>query len=358
MGLQFLEGNVAMAEAAVAAGCRLFAGFPITPQSQMAEHLAGLLPTVGGTFIQAESEVVSANILLGASVGGVRCMTSTSGPGLSLMAEGISFLVGSDAPCVLIDVARPGPGIGGIEGCSQDYFYVVKGPGAGGGRAFVISPGTMQEAVDFVYESFDIADKYRTPVIVLTDKLMAATTEAVEIPPMRDLGTLPDKSAWTLNGRKSMDLKDKRVSTSVYFPVAAQEKYVIHLNEKYKHWEECETRWEEYMVEDAEIILFAYGSVARIVKAAVVQLRNEGYRVGLFRPITLFPFPQKQIEALDLEGVKSALCIEMAIPGQFVEDVERCLAGRIKVDFYGRGGGVVVEPDEVVEQVKKILGRD
>lgn len=358
MAMQFLEGNVAMAEAAVAAGCRLFAGFPITPQSQMLHHLSGRLPEVGGTFIQAESEVVSANILLGGSVGGGRCMTSTSGPGLSLMAEGMGFLIGAEAPCVLIDVARPGPGMGGIEGCSQDYFFVVKGPGAGGGRAFVLAPGTMQEAVDFVYESFDIADKYRTPVVVLTDKLMAATTEAVELPPMRDLSTLPDRSGWALNKRDSMDPKDKRVSTSVHFPVAAQEEFCIHLQEKYRQWEAHETRWEEYRLEDAELIVFSYGSVARIVKAAVKQLRSEGLKVGLFRPITLYPFPEKQIRGLDLSRVRQALCVEMAVPGQMVEDVERCLAGRLRVDFYGRGGGGVVEPGEVVTHAKgMILGR-
>ena len=357
MARKFIQDNEAVAEAAVAAGCRLFAGFPITPQSQMPEHLSKILPECGGTFIQAESETVSANILYGASIGGVRCMTSTSGPGLSLMAEGISFLVGSEAPCVLIDVARPGPGIGGIEGCSQDYHFVVKGPGAGGGRAFVISPGTLQEAVDIVYESFDIADRYRTPVIVLTDKLMAATTEAVDIPQMRDLADLPDKSDWTLNCRASMDPADKRTSTSVLFPVAEQEKFVIHLNEKYQAWEANETRWENFMTDDAEIILFAYGSVARIVKAAVLQLRSQGIRAGLFRPITLFPFPSKAIKALDLTGVKKLLTVEMAIPGQFVEDVERCIAGRMEVDFFGRGGGVVVEPQEVIEKVRSLLGR-
>lgn len=353
MAIKFVDGNVAMAEAAVAAGCRLFAGFPITPQSPMPEYLSSRLPEVGGDFIQAESEVVSANILLGASQGGLRCMTSTSGPGFSLMAEGISFIIGSEAPCVLIDVARPGPGMGGIGGCSQDYLYAVKGLGAGGGRAFVISPATIQEAVSIVYESFDIADRYRTPVVVLTDKLLAATTERVELPPLRNLDTLPDKSSWLITKRKSMDFKDKRICESMLLPVSSQEQFCIKLAEKYKTWEKEETRYEEYMIEDAEMVLFAYGSVGRIVREAVRQLRAQGIKAGLFRPITLYPFPKKQIEALNYAQLKKAFCVEMAIPGQMLEDVERAVKGQIEIDFYGRGGGMVVTPEEITEYVKK-----
>lgn len=353
MSRKFIDGNVAMAEAAVAAGCRLFAGFPITPQSPMPEYLSDRLPQVGGSFIQAESEVVSANILLGASYGGLRCMTSTSGPGFSLMAEGISFIIGSEAPCVLIDVARPGPGMGGIGGCSQDYLYAVKGLGAGGGRAFVISPSTIQEAVDIVYESFDLADQYRTPVVVLTDKLLAATTEAVELPPLRDLSTLPDKSSWLITKRDSMKFEDKRICQSMLLPVSAQEEFCIKLAEKYQQWEEKEVRWEEFLMEDAQVVLFAYGSVGRIVREAVRQLRAMGIPAGLFRPITLFPFPQKQIENLRYENLKKAVCVEMAIPGQMLEDVQRSLKGKIEVDFYGRGGGMLVTPQEVVQYVKE-----
>lgn len=353
MSTKFIDGNVAMAEAAVAAGCRLFAGFPITPQSPMPEYLSGRLPEVGGSFIQAESEVVSANILLGASYGGLRCMTSTSGPGFSLMAEGISFIIGCEAPCVFIDVARPGPGMGGIGGCSQDYLYAVKGLGAGGGRAFVISPSTIQEAVHIVYESFDIADRYRTPVVVLTDKLLAATTEVVELPPLRALSELPDKSSWLITKRDSMKFEDKRICQSMLLPVSSQEEFCIKLADKYKQWEEKETRYEEFMLEDAEVVLFAYGSVGRIVREAVRQLRKEGVKAGLFRPVTLFPFPRKQIGSLHYERIKKAICVEMAIPGQMLEDVERSVKGRIEVDFYGRGGGMLVTPEEVGCHVKQ-----
>lgn len=353
MPVKFIDGNVAMAEAAVAAGCRLFAGFPITPQSPMPEYLSGRLPEVGGDFIQAESEVVSANILLGAAHGGLRCMTSTSGPGFSLMAEGISFMIGCETPCVLIDVARPGPGMGGIGGCSQDYLYAVKGLGAGGGRTFVISPSTIQEAVSIVYESFDIADKYRTPVVVLTDKLLAATTEAVTLPPLKDLSTLPDKTSWLITKRKSMEFEDKRICQSMLLPVSAQEEFCKKLDRKYKTWEEKECRYEEFMMEDAEVILFAYGSVGRIVREAVRQLREQGIKAGLFRPITLFPFPSKQIRNLNYLQYKMAFCIEMAIPGQMLEDVERSVRGQIDIQFYGRGGGMLVTPEEVVYEVKK-----
>lgn len=351
MSVKFIDGNVAMAEAAVAAGCRLFAGFPITPQSPMPEYLSGRLPEVGGDFIQAESEVVSANILLGASHGGLRCMTSTSGPGFSLMAEGISFIIGCEAPCVIIDVARPGPGMGGIGGCSQDYLYAVKGLGAGGGRAFVISPSTIQEAVDIVYNSFDIADTYRTPVVVLTDKLLAATTEVVELPPLRDLSTLPDKSSWLITKRDSMKFEDKRICQSMLLPVSSQEEFCKKLEQKYKMWEEKETRYEEFMLEDAEIVFFAYGSVGRIVREAVRQLRGMGIKAGLFRPVTLYPFPMEQIRKLDYSKIKRAVCVEMAIPGQMLEDVERSVRGQIDVEFYGRGGGMLVTPEEVAAYV-------
>jgi 2-oxoglutarate ferredoxin oxidoreductase subunit alpha len=246
--------------------------------------------------------------------------------------------------------------MGGIEGCAQDYFYAVKGLGAGGGRAFVISPSTVQEAVDYVYKSFDIADEYRALVIVLTDKLVSSTIEAVELPPMRDLSSLPDKSSWLLNTRDSMDPKDKRYCQSMVLPISAQEEINLRLNEKYKTWEKKETQWEEYLLEDAEIILFSYGSVGRIAKASVNMLRADGVKAGLFRPITLFPFPEKQIRELDYSRTKRALCVEMAVPGQFVEDVERSVKGRIEVAFYGRSGGVLVKPDEIATRAKALLG--
>jgi 2-oxoglutarate ferredoxin oxidoreductase subunit alpha len=358
MTKQFMEGNVAMAEAAVAAGCRFFVGFPITPQSSIPEYLSSRLPQVGGTYLQAESETVSANILLGASIAGARAMTATSGPGFSLMAEGMSFMTAAQAPAVIIDVARPGPGLGGIDGSDEDYHYATKAPGAGGGRAFVIAPGNLQEAVDFVYQAFDIADKYRSLVIVLTDKMIGATKEAVELPALRDLSTLPDKSSWVITKRDNLDPASRRM-----FPLKrpdgvpfgpALEMFNKQMAEKYKVWERDEMRWEEYQLEDAEFVIFAYGSVSRICRAAVKQLRREGYKVGMFRPITLFPFPVRQIAALDYRRIKKALCVEMAVPGQMADDVERALPHTMALEQYGRSGGCIVMPSEVVAKVKEL----
>ena len=361
MAIQFMEGNVAMAEAAVAAGCRFFVGFPITPQSSMPEYLSKRLPEVGGQFLQAESETVSANILYGAALGGLRAMTSTSGPGFSLMAEGIGFMTASQVPAVMIDVARPGPGLGGISGSNEDYFYAVKGLGAGGGRAMVLSPGTLQEAVNMVYEAFDLADKYRSVVIILTDKLMGSTVEVVDLPPLRDMATLPDKSDYIMGRRESLDPSTRR-----NFPLKRPagkpwppelEKFNIRMSEKYKQWERDEVRYETYCLDDAEIVVFAYGSVGRICKEGVRMLRAEGIKAGLFRPISLFPFPKEQIRGLDYGRIRKALCVEMAVPGQMAEDVERSIAGQVELETYGRSGGMVVMPRMVVNKVKEMLGR-
>jgi len=358
MRREFVKGNVAIGKAAIAAGCRFYVGYPITPQNDVPEFMSKALPEIGGTFLQGESEVASANILMGASSTSVRAMTSTSGPGLSLMGEGISFMTGGEVPAVLVDVARPGPGMGGIDAAQDDYFYVVKGPGNGGGRAFVMSPESVQELVNQVYMAFDIADKYRNPVIILTDAVVGQSMEIVDIPEMCELSTLPDRSQWCLSSRNSQDASDRRMITSICQPNIKQKQLWEKLNDKFKAWDRDEVRYEEYLMDDAEVVIFAYGSVARVCKACADQLREIGIKAGVFRPITLNPFPIQQIRNLDFLKIKKALCVEMTIQGKMLEDVERAVAGKIQVDFLGEYGGFLVKPTMVIDKVKELMKGD
>lgn len=358
MRREFVKGNIAIGKAAIASGCRFYAGYPITPQNDVPEFMSKALPEIGGIYLQGESEVASANILMGASSTSIRTMTTTSGPGLSLMAEGISFMCGIEIPSVLVDVARPGPGMGGIDAAQDDYFYVVKGPGNGGGRAFVMSPENVQELVDQVYMAFDIADKYRNPVIILTDAQVGQSMEIVDIPEMRDLSTLPDRRQWCLSSRNSQEPSDRRVLTSIQQPNIKQKKLWERINDKYQAWERDEVRYEEYLIDDAEVVIFAYGSVARVCKACADQLRDMGIKAGVFRPITLYPFPIQQIRNLDFSKIRKALCVEMTIQGKMLEDVERAVAGEVKIDFLGEYGGFLVKPKIVIDKVKEIMKGD
>lgn len=356
MAKEFIKGNEAIGKAAIMAGCRFYVGYPITPQNDVPEYMSRELPKINGVFLQGESEVASANILNGANCTTVRAMTSTSGPGLSLMAEGISFATGCEIPNVYVDVARPGPGMGGIDAAQDDYFYVVKGPGNGGGRAFVMSPDCVQELVDQVYEAFDIADKYRAPVIILTDAVVGQSMEVVEMPPMRDLADLPDRSSWSIAERANDSMADRRMITSIYQPNIKQEQLCLRLAEKHRIWEAEEVRYESYCMEDAEIVLFAYGSVGRVCKACVDMLRKEGIKVGVFRPITLYPFPLQQIRELPFgKQIKKALCVEMSTEGKMLEDVQRAVAGQIEVEYLGRGGGFLVRPTMVLDAVRNLV---
>lgn len=356
MAREFIKGNEAIGKSAIMAGCRFYVGYPITPQNDVPEFMSRELPKVNGTFLQGESEVASANILNGANATNVRAMTTTSGPGLSLMAEGISFACGCEIPNVYVDVARPGPGMGGIDAAQDDYFYVVKGPGNGGGRPFVMSPDCVQELVDQVYEAFDIADKYRTPVVILSDAVVGQSMEIVDMPEMRSLDSLPDRSSWCLSERSNDSMADRRMLTSIYQPNIKQEQLCLRLAEKHRQWEENEVRYESYRLEDAEIVLFAYGSVGRVCKACADMLRDEGIKVGVFRPITLYPFPMKEIGALPFDTkIKKALCVEMTTEGKMIEDVQRAVGGRIKVEYLGRGGGFLVRPTMVLDAVRKLV---
>lgn len=356
MAKEFIKGNEAIGKAAIMAGCRFYVGYPITPQNDVPEFMSRELPKIQGVYLQGESEVASANILNGANSTTVRAMTTTSGPGLSLMAEGISFACGCEIPNVYVDVARPGPGMGGIDAAQDDYFYVVKGPGNGGGRPFVMSPDCVQELVDQVYEAFDIADKYRNPVIILTDAVVGQSMEVVDIPPMRDLADLPDRSAWCLSERKSDEMSDRRMLTSIYQPNIKQEQLCLRLAEKHRIWERDEVRYESYLMEDAEIVLFAYGSVARVCKSCADMLRDEGIKVGVFRPVTLYPFPIQQIRALPFGSqIKKALCVEMTTEGKMMEDIQRAAAGQIEISYLGRGGGFLVRPTMILDAVHDLL---
>ena len=276
MSKEFIKGNEAIAEAAVRAGCRFFAGYPITPQNEVPEYLSARLPEVGGHFIQGESEIASVFMVFGVAATGIRSMTSSSGPGFALKSEGISFLAGGRIPAVLVNVSRGGPAIGTIEPAQQDYFSAVHAPAPGGFRCFVIAPQNVQEAADFVYEAFDIADKYRTPVYVLADGMIGNMMEVVELPKMRDLAELPSNDSWRFN--KYNDDGSARI-LSTYMPMGElMQQKNKEMAEMYEAWEKNEQRWEEYMVDDAEYIVTAYGSSARIAKSAVKELRAEGIK--------------------------------------------------------------------------------
>lgn len=343
------KGNEAIAEAAVAAGCRYFFGYPITPQNEIPEYLSWRLFEVGGAFIQAESEVSAINMVYGAAGAGARAMTSSSSPGISLKQEGISYIAGADLPCVIINMMRSGPGLGGIQPAQGDYFQATKGGGHGDYHCVVYAPSTVQEFVDITYRAFDVADEYLTPVMIIGDGMLGQMMEPAEIPPMRDLASLPKKD-WAACGHAD---GRQRLINSIRIDNDDLEQFNHHLAEKYAKIAEKETKYEEYKTEDAEIVFVAYGSVARICKAAVVELREEGIKAGLIRPITLFPYPTDVIHATAEKAiVKKFITVEMSM-GQMVEDVRLAVNGLKPVEFYGRCGGNVMMPADLVKLVKE-----
>ncbi len=353
MSKEFIKGNEAMAEAAVRGGCRFFAGYPITPQNDIPEYLSKRLFEVGGTFIQGESEIASINMVYGVAATGVRSMTSSSSPGLALKSEGISFIAGSRIPAVIINVARGGPALGTIQGAQQDYFASAKAIAPGGFRCFVVSPSTVQEAADLVYEAFEIADKYRTPVYVLTDGVIGNMMEIVELPPMRDPEEMLSSDAWRIT-KYNDDSSARQFST--YRPTGEMLTVDnIAMAELYEEWQEKEQRWEAFMMEDAEVVLTAYGSAGRIAKSAVKELRAQGIKAGLIRPITLFPFPNKAYENINYDKIDKIFVVEMSIPPQFVYDVE--LATKSQLDYINinTSGGVIVETESIVDKVKESM---
>jgi len=348
MEKRFMTGNEAIAEAAIQAGCRHFFGYPITPQSEIPEYMSKRLPEIRGVYLQAESEVAAINMLFGAAGAGARVMTSSSSPGISLMQEGISYIAGAQLPCLIVNIMRGGPGLGGIQPSQSDYFQATKGGGHGDYHLLVLAPHTVQEAVSLTMEAFDLADKYRNPVMVLGDGYMGQMMEPVEFkktaPPK-----LPAKE-WALTGAKE---RPKNLVKSLYLDPEALEKHNLEINRKIQEMIRNEVRVETYQIEDAEVVIAAYGTVARIAKTAIEVLREKGIKVGMIRPITVFPFPYKTFEKM-AEKVNKFLVVEMSL-GQMVEDVKLGVCGKAQIRFYGRTGGMVPSYDEIVTEIEKFL---
>ncbi len=345
-----MKGNEALAEAAIRAGLKGYYGYPITPQSELLEYLGEHLPKRGGAFLQAESEVATINMVYGASGAGVRTMTSTSGPGYSLMQEGISYIACAELPCLLVNVMRGGPGLGTIQPSQGDYFQAVKGGGHGDYKCIVLAPNSVQEMADFTYLGFDLADSYKTPVLILTDGALGQMMEAVEFPEYDIEANKVDHSSWATTGRKNM--REKHVITSLHLQSEDMEEMNNILQRKYRKIEKNEVRYESIMTEDADIVIVAFGLSSRVAHKAVELAREEGVKVGLFRPKTLYPFPEIELSSM-ANKVDRMLVVEMNA-GQMVEDVKLAVNGRIPVDFYGRMGGVIPSPEEILNKIKEI----
>ena len=343
-----MKGNEAIAEAAINAGCYFYAGYPITPQNEILEYMSWRMPEVGGVFIQAESELAAINMVYGASAAGARAMTSSSSPGTSLKQEAISYLAGAELPAVIVNIQRGGPGLGNISGSQADYFQTVKGGGHGDYKLLVYAPYNLQEVWDLTMLAFDKADKYRNPVMILGDGVIGQMMEPF-YPTLYVKTELPEKD-WVLDGCKD---REPRVIKSLYMEEGELEIRNDLLQRKYKRMKDKEVRFEGYHTEDSEVLVVAFGIAARIALSSVRRLRREGFRVGLFRPITLFPFPEKELFMLGGEN-RRFITIEMNA-GQMVEDVKLAVNGRSEVLFYGRPGGSILTPEEVQEEIQQLL---
>jgi 2-oxoisovalerate ferredoxin oxidoreductase alpha subunit len=345
-----MKGNDAIVRGALLAGCRLYFGYPITPASEIAEGAAKYFPKVGGTFLQAESEVAAINMLYGAASGGLRAMTASSSPGISLKQEGISYAAGAELPCVIVNIMRGGPGLGNIAPEQADYNQVVKGGGHGNYKCPVFAPNSAQEMCSLTMRAFDVADKYRAPVYILADGYIGQMMEPVEFPdPITDL---PHKD-WALYG--DQESRDNLIS-SIYLDPEELEGHNRKLQEKYAVIENNEVVTEKFMLEDAQYVFMGFGIVSRVLKTAVEKLREENIKAGLLRPISLFPFPNREIKAL-LDSVNKFFVVEMN-NGQMLNDVKLAVNGKVQVDFYNRMGGVVPNTEEIVDHFKKQVYKD
>ena len=342
-----MKGNEAMAEAAMRAGCRFFFGYPITPQTEVAAYMAKMMPKVGGTYLQAESEVAAINMVYGASAAGARVMTSSSSPGISLKSEGISYMAGADLPGVIVNVQRGGPGLGSIQPSQADYWQATKATGHGDFHIVVYAPSTVQEMADYAFKAFDTADKYRVPVMIMADGMLGQMMEPVVLPEALAPEDLPEKP-WATCGHGHK--RPHNVANSLYLTASDLEDLVRERYERYAVIEETEQEAESYLTEDADIVLVAFGGAARVARSAVNAAREQGIKAGLVRPITLWPFPTRAIEAL-VPTAKAVLDVEMNM-GQMVDDVRLTVAGRRPVDFYGRTGGVIPTPVEVLAKLE------
>ena len=353
---QLCKGNVAIVKAAVVAGCRAYYGYPITPASEIAEAAALYIPQVGGTFVQAESEVASINMVYGAAATGARVMTASSGPGLSLMQEGLSYLAGSELPCVIVDIIRGGPGLGNIAPEQSDYFCVVKGGGHGCYRNLVLAPASVQEMFDLTLLAFELADRYRNPALVLADGFIGQMMEPIEIEE-KEIPVI--EKPWAVKG--TPETKDNLIC-SIFLEPDELEKHVRKLEAKYKLAEQLEQRFETYRAEDAEILLVGYGIVSRVLRSVVDMARAQGIRAGLFRPITLWPFASEALAHICQKradvghpGVSRVLTVEMST-GQMVEDVKLAINGKVPVELYSRVGGNVPQVEEVHAELLRYVG--
>ena len=353
MEKELWKGNEAVAEAAIRAGCKYFFGYPITPQNEIPEYLSLHLPKIGGCFLQAESEVAAINMLYGAAGCGVRVMTSSSSPGISLKQEGITYMCGAELPAVIVNMMRGGPGLGTIQPAQGDYFQATRGGGNGDYRHLVYAPATIQEAADYVQMAFDVADYYRNPVMIAADGMIGQMMEAIEwrTPEKRDL---PEKT-WATTGTKGE--RNPNVINSLYIDPNLCAVHNERLAAKYKAMEENEVRWEEVNTEGCEVLFVAYGTPSRVTKAAIKLLEKEGIKAGLFRPITLWPFPNAQLKkAASQDSVKVVVDFELSM-GQMIDDVKIALEGCRPVTFVGKAGGVVPTPAEVASAAKAAIGR-
>ena len=344
-----MKGNEAIAEAAIRAGCRHYFGYPITPQTELAAYMAKRMPKIGGTFLQAESEVSAINMVYGVAASGKRVMTSSSSPGVSLKQEGISYIAGADLPALIINVQRGGPGLGGIQPSQSDYFQATKGGGHGDYHLIVLTPDSVQEMADLTALAFDLADKYRMPAMLLADGTMGQMMEPVVLPE-ESCGTV--EKPWAVTGTQMK--RTHNIVNSLYLVPEELERTNIERFERYKTVEEQETRWESYMMEDADICLVAFGIAARVTKNAVTAARKEGIKAGMIRPITVWPFPKKPLrEAAD--RVRGFISVELSM-GQMIEDVRLATECRRPVELCFRAGGMIPSPDEVLESIRKMNG--
>ncbi len=342
-----MKGNEAIAEAAIRAGCDAYFGYPITPQTEVLEYMSRRMPELGRAFVQAESELGAINMVYGAACTGARVMTTTSSPGFSLMQEGISYIAMSFVPCVIVNVMRGGPGLGNIQPAQGDYFQMTRGGGHGDYRLIVLAPSTVQETVDLIIEAFDLADKYRQPVTVIADGMIGQIMEPVGFPELQE--PKRPEQPWALTGAKG---RKKNIVTSLFLGAQNLERENLRLQEIIAEIEANEARSAEYMMEGAEIIVVAYGTAGRIAQTAVKQARAEGIPVGLFRPITMFPFPYDDLDRL-ADSARHILVVELSA-GQMIEDVRLATRCRLPISFFGKLGGVVPLPEEIFEEIEKL----
>ena len=347
--IKLMKGNEALAEAAILAGCDAYFGYPITPQSEVLEYLAREMPKRGAVVMQAESEIASINMVYGAAGAGFRAMTSSSSPGISLMQEGISYLAGAELPCLIVNVNRAGPGLGTIQPGQGDYFQSVKGGGHGDYKMIVLAPSSVQEMADHVFLGFDLADKYRNPVLLLSDGAIGQMMEKVEFKPYKRPEV--DKSSWATTGKPQS--RERNYITSLFIQPERMEEHNLKLEEKFRQIREHEVRYEETATEDAEFLFVAYGLTARICQKSMEILRAKGIKVGMLRPITLYPYPYQRLNEL-AEKVNMILTVELNA-GQMVEDVRLAVNGKTPVEFYGKMGGLMPTPESIALHLETLI---